>query len=44
MTLTKRLRETVARRVRALPLVTSLVARRRKGAYERQIAGFLTRS
>src|SRR6478735_5966296 len=41
MTLAKRLREKIARRARALPFVTSLVARRRKGAYERQIAGFL---
>src|SRR5215471_3868800 len=41
MTLTKQLRETIARRLRGLPLVTSLVARRRKGAYERQIASFL---
>lgn len=41
MPLSPRLREAVARRVRGVPLFTSLLARYRRGRYERRIEGFL---
>lgn len=41
MQLSPRLREAVARRVRGVPLFTSLLARYRRGRYERRIEGFL---
>jgi len=41
MTLPPRLREAVARRARALPLFTGLLARYRRRVYERRIQGFL---
>jgi len=43
MTLPARLREAVARRARAFPRMTSLVARLRRRDYERRIQGFLER-
>src|SRR5690349_1721253 len=43
MALRSRLREAVARRARRMPLFTTLLARRRRAAYERRIAGFATR-
>jgi len=41
MSLPARLRESVARRVRGVPLFTSLLAKRRRQAYEQRIASFL---
>jgi len=41
MSLPARLRESLARRVRGVPLFTSLLARRRRQAYEQKIAAFL---
>jgi len=41
MKLVRQVRETVAQGVRGIPALTSLVARLRKRAYERRIAGFL---
>jgi MoaA/NifB/PqqE/SkfB family radical SAM enzyme len=41
MSLSPRVREAVARRVRGIPLFTSLLARYRRGRYERRIEGFL---
>src|SRR5471032_623513 len=41
MELTRRIKEVVARRARAMPAVTRLWARYRRGVYERRIAGFL---
>ena len=41
MQLSPRLREAVARRVRGVPLFTSLLARYRRGRYERRIEGVL---
>jgi MoaA/NifB/PqqE/SkfB family radical SAM enzyme len=43
MTLSPRLREAVARRVRGVPLFTSLLARVRRGRYERRIESYLER-
>jgi MoaA/NifB/PqqE/SkfB family radical SAM enzyme len=43
MSLSSRLRESVARQVRAVPILTSLIAKRRKHAYEQRIAGFLSK-
>jgi MoaA/NifB/PqqE/SkfB family radical SAM enzyme len=43
MTMSPRLREAVARRVRGVPLFTSLLARVRRGRYERQIESYLQR-
>jgi len=43
MQFTPRLREAVARRARAVPFVTSLLARYRRRRYEQRIEGFLTR-
>jgi MoaA/NifB/PqqE/SkfB family radical SAM enzyme len=42
MRLTPRLREAIARRARAIPLLTSLAARYRRRQYEQRIEGFLT--
>ena len=41
MSFPARLRESVARRVRGVPLFTSLLAKRRRQAYEQRISGFL---
>jgi MoaA/NifB/PqqE/SkfB family radical SAM enzyme len=42
MELSRRLKETVARRARKVPLFTRLWARYRRGRYEHRIAGFLS--
>jgi MoaA/NifB/PqqE/SkfB family radical SAM enzyme len=42
MTLSRRLRETIARRARGMPAVTSLLAKVRKRRYERDIEQFIT--
>ena len=42
MPLSPRIREAVARRARAVPLLTSLLARYRRQQYEKNIAGFLS--
>ncbi|MEO7192889.1 MAG: radical SAM protein [Vicinamibacterales bacterium] len=41
MSFSARLRESLARRVRGAPFLTSLIAKRRRHVYERRIAGFL---
>lgn len=43
MSFPPRLRETLARRVRTVPLITSLIARYRRRRYERRIGAFVTR-
>ena len=43
MPFSPRIREAVARRVRGVPLLTSLIAKFRKQKYQRQIGGFLAR-
>jgi MoaA/NifB/PqqE/SkfB family radical SAM enzyme len=43
MPLSPRLREAVARRVRGVPLFTSMLARYRRRRYERRIGAFITR-
>jgi MoaA/NifB/PqqE/SkfB family radical SAM enzyme len=43
MALAPRLRESIARRARRIPLVTSLLARYRRRKYEERIGGFVTR-